>query len=313
MADTQPAGQVGLPDSQASEPRALVLACGILQLLMGMAGMVAIFIALRLVMINTNWQVLPALPLLFILLILAGFCIVPLATGIDSIRCRAWVRPVVLGFFRPIAQTSALMLCLCLYGASIAQEDSSYILAAGAAFFLLMPAVLFHIIYRRPDIHELLTANQPDLAWTEQPPEPLFELSLWMVIASVALLLPLVTTLAAPVTPFNLQIIPPPSMAMSLMLAGFGLACLVAAILCFNQHMAGWYLVLALNLAMLISLATPVIQGTGLRMPESMGQLLPNPQVNALLALCIPAIGLFHTFRARSDFFADADLDITAD
>lgn len=307
MADAHPGGQADLPDTQSSEQHSLLLACGILQVAMGTVGLVFFFVGVRLVMNSMNWKILPALPLLGMLGIFLFFCIMPLATGLDSLRLRAWVRPMVLALSRPISHGMAIILSISLYAASSSHEDTSYLATAVFALFLLMPAVLLSVIYRRDDVQDLLTASQPDLAWTEEPPLSLLTLAVWFVVAAACLLIPLAVTLVSPITPHQLRIFAPPSLAMSLLMVGLSLACLVAAMLCFHQRIAGWYLALALDLALIVALAIPTFSGPGLYMPDTSFHILPSPRINALIAFSIPVIALFHLLKARPDFNADPD------
>jgi hypothetical protein len=103
--------------------------------------------------------------------------------GIDSIRCRRWVRPVIIALAWPALLTLMLMiaglvLCAMTYvppGPTAGSSDRQSILFV-AVLYTMVAAVpgAFLIFYTRSAVRETLAAYDPSPSWTEASALPVF-------------------------------------------------------------------------------------------------------------------------------------------
>jgi hypothetical protein len=104
-------------------------------------------------------------------------------TGVDSIRCRRWVRPVVVALGWPTLVTSLLMavgliLCAATYVPSgptaDPDEGQPVLLIAFLVVFGVLGPVAFIVFYTLRSVRETLAAYDPSPSWTEATPLPVF-------------------------------------------------------------------------------------------------------------------------------------------
>jgi hypothetical protein len=95
-------------------------------------------------------------------------------TGVGSIRCRRWVRPVVLGIGWPTGVTSLLMAAGILIYAND-RSDEGYVAFAVVImiFGVLLPAGYLGF-YTSEAVRGTLAAYDPSPSWTEATPLPVF-------------------------------------------------------------------------------------------------------------------------------------------
>lgn len=176
-------------------------------------------------------------------------------TGVDSIRCRRWVRPVVIALGWPTLVTSALMVAGLILLASDPPPTPSgppvdpdlaaqpvFAAVISFVFGVLVPAT-FLAFYTSKAVRETLAAYDPRPSWTERAPLPVFVGSASLVLFGL-FTVALAVVGAAPL--FGVYVTGP---AAALLCVAAGAVMIASAILLFRGRASGWWLALGVVVA----------------------------------------------------------------
>lgn len=179
---------------------------GVLQLLIGLASaaLVALFIVASRITQNSAQEAASSLAFsIAVHVIIALFFIV---TGIEAIRLRRWVRPVMLSIMWPALVVGAMSCIYMIFMIPFlkAMLESSGITGGVLTFVIsgvfvtvgvisiLMPLSLVGL-YHGEHVRRYLEYTNPAPSWTDAAPLPVFGLSLWFFLMSLVSFVMLVT------------------------------------------------------------------------------------------------------------------------
>jgi hypothetical protein len=191
------------------------------------------------------------------LLVYALLSIALIWGGIGSIKCRRWIRPLVL-----VLGTLCLLVGVLTLGVMIVSIPTMFTAMQRAAapgtpamppaargvfvavillFILILyigiPAV-YVWFYRQTDVRQTLEYYDPRARWTDDRPLPLLGMSVAAALAALSCLLGLFTYKAIPLFGFIVTGAP----GVAVVLAGL-IVFAAAAVLIYRGQMAGWWLV----------------------------------------------------------------------
>jgi hypothetical protein len=233
-------------------------------------GALGIVMAFGMTMGFGGGKTLPLSDLIVALVMYAGMATLFLWVGVDSIRCRRWVRPVVIAvgwitivsiiFALAFLLVAAKDLPILLSGSSQTTTvtpgpggtGATFVMSPGAssgvesafAFWMMLGMSLVGLLiagayvwfYSTAAVRRTLEAYNPEPAWTERCAPPVF-------VACAALLLAGLSTLASAVggaVPFfGMYLKGPAAIVMDLGAAGL---LLTAMVLMYRMDRAGWWI-----------------------------------------------------------------------
>jgi len=257
--------------------------------------------------------------------------------GIDSIRHRRWVRPVVLGLMWPwlvmgilssviwvfvLPRMGAIMAGTMSTGAPPGAPAAPALPPGVITLMLVMMAVSFLFIYivvpgayvlfyRREAVRTVLDANDPGPAWTDAAPMPVLGLSLWMALAAVSMFMML---MRAAMPFFGIVLTGFAGSATGLMVS---VVLLFGAYAAYRRRAIAWWIAIAVAVFMPLSLAVTVFRMGAANIYraanysemeiERIAQITEGRTVfvaTAILGFALPAIGYLIYLRR---FFREPD------
>jgi hypothetical protein len=209
--------------------------------------------------------------------------------GIDSIRAKRWVRPVVV----PLAVLAVLGMVVGV-GASLAGFNAATMSGPGASVALLMGLVVLLIMigipaasvwfYGSTKTRDALWFYDPHASWVEAVPMPVFAISMMTTIGAVSL----VPALFMPANPVFGVLLRGPMVVVSTLVSAVLL--LSIALLCYRLRMPGWWLALVLTLLGVVSNIANLTSGAMQQMTREMQEeMLAGMSANIQAAATLPA------------------------
>jgi hypothetical protein len=265
-----------IPYAAAARPqlerdrRGGLIAFGIISILIGaLAGCLAILTPLSLMMVAfVPRAAVPPQPVVQIAMtaaIYAAAATLFIWTGIGSIRCRRWVRPIVISLGWPMI----IMGVLGLAGWALLARDLPAMMAAArppppppgvpappapppgadvaitaaiavvmAVFYVIVPTA-YVWFYSTRAVKQTLEAYDPGISWTQRPPLPVFAGAVNLALGGL-MTLTLATVGAAPFFGFYVEGVPA-----ALLVVAASAVLFAAAVLFYRVSILGWLLAVA--------------------------------------------------------------------
>jgi hypothetical protein len=233
----------------AGDRRVGLLVFGIISLLvgafftLGAAGAMVVLFQLRTTAMGVPWFAVVVGAFSAAYAALAGLFI---SVGVASIRCRRWVRPVVVALGWPIVVSSALLVVWLLLravdqarltGRADAVEEFWFPVVFMTFAGVVFPGV-FVWFYSTAKVRRTLAAYQPRPSWTERNPLPVFVACACLVGGGV---LTVALSLFDAVPAFGTYVTGAAAAALAVLA---GLAMIAAAVMMHLGVVAGWWLAL---------------------------------------------------------------------
>ncbi len=272
---------------------------GVVLIVIGaLAGMATLLIAFAFVMFQWQMTNKAGSPITFEwramlipVLMYAGVAVAFIWTGVGSIRCKRWVRPIVLIIGWTWLLTGVLGVVQIILTGATMSEPIGLLIGLGfvAVFLILAPAAMLRF-YHRITVRETLDYFDPGPAWTDRCPIQVLGVSLGMWLGALFALL----GLSYNVVPFFGVILTGPSAAIVLILA----ACVsaYAGYTTFQLRPAGWWLTLILLCALPLAGAITMQRLGVLSMYERMG--MSEFQLDAIRQQGFPSLTAMHIMSA---------------
>ena len=225
--------------------RAGLIAFGIVSILIGaLAGFFAALTSFAVMMVLTHSTKTPLWPFFAAPFINAAAATLFIWTGIASIRCKRWARPVAISFGWPALIGGVMGLAGCLL---LRKEvpppprglnPTTVMAALFTCFGILIPAA-FLWFYSTPAVRKTLAAYDPAPSWTQRPPLAVFAGSVNLVFGGL-ITLSLASFGAAPFFGQYLQ-----GAAGAVLVVAAALVMFAAAVLFYRVQFLGWLMALA--------------------------------------------------------------------
>ena len=239
-----------IPYATAARPelvndrRGGLITFGVVSILIGTPpALIAVGTAMAVIQLGLFSRPFAALAVGLFGLVQAGVAAVFIWTGVDSIRCRRWVRPVIVALGWPAGVTSAFvfagLLCLAAGGTPVGAAEGYVAMAVVVLIFGVVVPWGFVAFYSTKSVRETLAAYDPTPSWTERAPLPVFVGCVTLVGFGV-LTVGLAVFRATPVFGVYVTGVPGALLAM-----GAGGAMIASAVLMFLGQRWGWWVALA--------------------------------------------------------------------
>ena len=184
------------PPSLEHNRRAWLIAFGVISILLGAgSGLIALTVAAILIQETGSRKSMADIPEL---VLAAGtysfFAFGFIALGVSSIRCKRWVRPIVLAFGAVIIAGSLLKFTAIgaaawekahKPGAHIANVDFTAIVFG----LLILLAIIYVLFYAKDTVRQTLQAFDVKSSWCEQCPLPVLIASVGLSVAGAGVIL----------------------------------------------------------------------------------------------------------------------------
>jgi hypothetical protein len=257
--------------------------------------------------------------------------------GIGSIRCRRWIRPLVLilgtlGLVVGVGTMGVMIIAIpqMLQAIQTPPTPGAPAMPAAArgffvAFTLLTVLVLYVGIpavfvwfYRPDDVRKTLEYYDPRPRWTDQRPLPLLGISVVCALASLSCLLALINYRAMPL--FGFIVTGAAGMAVILVsLVAFAFA----AVLTYRRQIAGWWLAIAIVGLFTLSTIVTALRLDPNRLVEAMGMNpqeakmyrdnpMSEPIVMGIVGVVVSLVTIGYLLWARKFFQPHASDSVTA-
>lgn len=274
-----------------------LLAFGILTILLGcLAALFAVFIVFgQVAAAKTGTVAAPMSTILPAILIYVGLAVVLVWLGIGSIMARRWARALLLifswswlvvGVIALVAMAFIVPKMLATMSAtgSGGQSGAPQAMIAGmligmfivfGLMFLILPAI-WTFFYNSRHVKATCETRDAVPRWTDACPLPVLALALWLLFgAPMLLIMPLTTHGVMPF--FGTFLSGVPGTIFCLVLAGLWI---YAARSLYKLHQRGWWLVLIVLCAMMVSTLVTFSQHDVLEMYQRMGY--PEAQIEQM-------------------------------
>jgi hypothetical protein len=222
-----------------------LIAFGTVSILIGaLAGFFAGLTSFAVMMVLTHSTKTPLWPFFAAPFINAAAATLFIWTGIASIRCKRWARPVAISFGWPALIGGVMGLAGCLLLRKEVPSpprglNATTILAALFTFFGILIPAAFLWFYSTDAVRKTLAAYDPAPSWTQRPPLPVFAGSVNLVFGGL-ITLSLATFRAAPLFGQYLE-----GAAGAVLVVAAALVMFAAAVLFYRVRFLGWLMALA--------------------------------------------------------------------
>ncbi|MHC9544591.1 MAG: hypothetical protein AB9903_34165 [Vulcanimicrobiota bacterium] len=182
--------------AEVSDRSLQIRIAGVLQLLIGLSStaLAVIMIAFGGAALQSSGQA-AAGGMSIVVVVYSVVALFFIITGIEAIRLRRWVRPVILSIMWPVIIFGIMMLILLIFmipamKSSIESSGAtgpvtvlfpSCVCAVPAILFILLPLSLAGL-YHGEHVRRYLEYRNPAPSWTDAAPIPVFGLSLWLFL-----------------------------------------------------------------------------------------------------------------------------------
>lgn len=297
----------GGPPSLEHNRRAWLIAFGVISLLLGAgSGLIALVVTSILIQESGSRKPMADIPELVLAVgTYSFFAFGFICLGVSSIKCRRWVRPMVLAFGAVMIVGSLLKFTA--IGAAVWEKThvpSSHIanvdFAAVVFALLIVLASIYVAFYSKDTVRQTLQAYDVKSSWCEHLPLPVITAAVGLFVAGAGVILLSIDSRA----PFGGPALNgAPSVLIKLI---YGAVIVFSATLIYRMNILGWWIsTIALGAGFAANLISRLTEGTvsshtvlqGTMGPASATPQLPTPTLTVAITGVVCVGYLLWTYR----------------